>query len=236
MYYPRWTQSWWQNTIRNIVYTLFIRWAVGVFAWPRIRGKEKLRSVRGPVIFICNHITQFDVGWVLWTLPLRLRWKLAVAMEGEYMERLRKPAPELSLFTKLFQRFEWFAVVAWFNAFPMASRSGVRESFAYAGESADRGYSLLIYPEGQRTKHGGMNPFRAGIGLLAQRLHLPIVPMRIDGLFEYKEKKAKWIPPFKVRFTIGSPLRFAPGAAPAEITRSLESALAALEWKLETGN
>ena len=79
----------------------------------------------------------------------------------------------------------YYLVVALFNVFPLPQQSGVRESFAYAGESVDRGYSVLVYPEGVRTD-GKPVPFRSGVGMLAARLNIPVVPMRIDGLYEMK--------------------------------------------------
>ena len=59
------------------------------------------------------------------------------------------------------------------NLFPLPREAGFRESFAYAGESVDRGYSLLVFPEGRHTTDGKMLPFRAGIGLLANNLQIP---------------------------------------------------------------
>jgi len=112
---------------------------------------------------------------------------------------MRKPSWEFGIAKRALEKFKWFAIVAWFNVFPMAARSGVRESFSYAGESADRGYNLLVFPEGRRTLDGTLWPFRAGTGVLATRLGLPIVPMRIDGLFEFRKAGKKWTPPGAVR-------------------------------------
>ncbi|MBI3662332.1 MAG: AMP-binding protein [Acidobacteria bacterium] len=230
MVYPRWTQHGLQNAARVGVYYTFVWPATRLLASPCVRGREHLRDLKGPALFICNHISQNDIGLVQWALPPRFRHRLAVAMEGEQLERMRKPPWEFGFLRRCLERFKWFAIVAWFNVFPMASRSGVRESFAYAGESADRGYNLLVFPEGRRTLDGTMWPFRAGIGVLATRLGLPIVPMRIDGLFEYRKAGKKWTPPGAVRVSIGAPLRCAAGTDPAQITRELESLVASLEW------
>ncbi len=230
MVYPRWTQHWLQNAVRIGVYYTFVWPATLLLAHPRVRGREHLRDLRGPAMFICNHISQNDIGFVLWALPPRFRHRLAVAMEGEQMEQMRKPSWEFGFAKRALEKFKWFAIVAWFNVFPMASRSGVRESFAYAGESADRGYNLLVFPEGRRTLDGTMWPFRAGIGVLATRLSLSIVPMRIDGLFEFRKARKKWTPPGAVRVSIGRPVRFPTDAEPAQITRELQEQVAALEW------
>ena len=111
-------------------------------------------------------------------------------------------------FSNLFLRLQYVLIVGLFNVFPLPQRSGFRKSFAFAGELADRGYSVLVFPEGVRTKTGTMAPFRAGIGLLATRLRLPVVPVRFDGLFERKQAGGKWAPPGFVRVAIGAPVRF----------------------------
>ncbi len=230
MIYPRWTQHPLQNAARVGVYYTFVRPATWLLANPRVRGREHLSDVQPPALFICNHISQNDIGFVLWALPARFRHRLAVAMEGEQLEEMRRPPWEAGFSRRCLERFKWFAIVAWFNVFPMASRSGVRESFSYAGESADRGYNLLVFPEGRRTLDGTMWPFRAGIGVLATRLNLPIVPMRIDGLFEFRKAGKKRTPWSAVRVSIGRPVRYAPDSDPAQITHELERHVASLEW------
>jgi len=43
------------------------------------------------------------------------------------------------------QRMNYFLVVALFNVFPLPRTSGFRESFRFAGELADRGFSVLVF-------------------------------------------------------------------------------------------
>ena len=83
---------------------------------------------------------------------------------------------------RVYDRLKWALGVSLLNLFPLPREAGFRESFAYAGESVDRGYSVLVFPEGRHTTDGKMLPFRAGIGLLANNLQIPIVPVRIDGI------------------------------------------------------
>jgi long-chain acyl-CoA synthetase len=73
-----------------------------------------------------------------------------------------------------------------------------------------------------------MNPFRSGIGLLATQLNLPVIPMRIDGLFPFKIAKKHYAPPGAVQVRIGDPVRFEPNADPEEITRDLRKKVADL--------
>jgi len=115
----------------------------------------------------------------------------------------------------------YWLVVALFNVFPLPQKTGFRESFAFAGESADRGYSILVFPEGTRTKDGKMNPFRAGTGLLAANLNTDVVPIRIDGLFELKSAGRKIAPPGAVTVTIGQAVRYSAATGAADIAADL---------------
>jgi long-chain acyl-CoA synthetase len=227
--YPRWTQRAIVAALRLVVYYLLIWPATLVMSYPRIRGREHLRGIRGPVLFICNHITQVDVGFILAALPLRYRHRLAVAMWGELLRSMREPPPELGFLKRNLERFSYWLVVALFNVFPLPQQSGFRESFAFAGETADRGYSILVFPEGQRTRDGKLSPFRVGIGLLARNLALPVIPMKIDGLFELKRKNQKLSRPGSVTVTIGQPIRFEPVDSPEKITAELECLVASMQ-------
>ncbi len=67
-----------------------------------------------------------------------------------------------------------------------------------------------------------MLPFRAGIGLLANNLQIPVVPMRIDGLFDVKQAGRKFARPGQVKVKIGAPVQFEPGSDPEQIARELQ--------------
>lgn len=142
---------------------------------------------------------------------------------------MRHPPAGLALVSRVLERIGYTLAVALFNVFPLPQTSGFRQSFAFAGESADRGYSLLVFPEGRRTPDGTLSPFRAGIGLLAGQLDLPVVPVRIDGLWELKRAGKRWAPPGAITVSIGPVARFAPGTNPAEIVSDLQSRIASLE-------
>jgi len=92
----------------------------------------------------------------------------------------------------------------------------------------DRGYSVLVFPEGHHTTDGELRPFRAGVGLLATRLAVPVVPMRIDGLFEVKRAGKRFAAPGKITVRIGKPLSFDATADPQWIARELQSRVEAL--------
>lgn len=67
-----------------------------------------------------------------------------------------------------------------------------------------------------------MNPFMSGIGLLAEELDLPVVPIKIEGLFDLTEERRYFSRPGTVTVTFGEPVKFERGTDPAQITQELE--------------
>ena len=224
-HYPRWTLRWPVSWIRFIAHYLLLRPAVFLLGWPRIRGRENLRDWNGPALVVCNHIADVDLGFVLAALPARFRHRLAAAAGGESMEALRTPPPGRGLLGKIIDRIRWFLGAALLNIFPLPREAGFRESFQYAGDAVDRGYSILVFPEGRHTTTGQLLSFRAGTGILVNELRIPVIPMRIDGLFEIKQKGRICALPGKIEISIGKPLRFDLGRAPEEIARELQQAV-----------
>jgi long-chain acyl-CoA synthetase len=226
--YPHWAQCRPVSWIRFAVYYLLAWPATLLLGYPSVRGRERLASLRGPVLFVSNHVTSIDVAFILAALPARFRNRLAVAMVGERLASMRRAPRERFFLYRWYQRTLYALVVALFNVFPLPQRAGFRESFAFAGDSADRGYNLLVFPEGGLTPDGSIQPFRAGIGILANGLRLPVVPLRIDGLFPLRQARRKTARPGQVRVTIGEPVTFEPEADPGEITKELERRVVAL--------
>ena len=224
-HYPAWVQRWPVTWIRLIVHYLLLRPAVLLLGWPRIQGRENLRGARGPVLVVSNHIDDVDVGFISTALPARFRHKLATAAGGEALEALRTPSTKRNFFLRIFDRVEWFFGVSLLNLFPLPREAGFRESFAFAGESVDRGYSILVFPEGHHTTNGKLRPFRSGIGLLVNNLRIPVVPIRIDGLFEVKQAGKRMVKPFQISVKIGQAIRFGPDIDPARIAAELQGAI-----------
>ncbi len=224
-HYPRWALRWPTTWLRLASHYLLSRTAVFLLGWPRVTGRENLRGVRGPLLVISNHVADVDVGFIQTALPGRIRHKLATATGGEALEKLRSPGPDRVWFIRIYDRMQWTLGVALLNLFPLPRQSGFRKSFAYAGEAVDRGYSVLVFPEGRHTEDGKLRPFRTGVGLLANNLRIPILPMRIDGLFEIKKAGKKFAAPGKIQVRIGKPMQFAPESDPEEIARALQKAV-----------
>jgi long-chain acyl-CoA synthetase len=216
--YPRWAMRFPMTLIRPLVYHLFLLPLSWIMCRVRVNGAERLRKVKGPVLFISNHVTHVDAPLILSALPWRWRIRFAIAMAGEMLRDWRQN-----------EKVKYALGAGLFNVFSLPRQSGFRQSFAYAGEAMDRGYSVLIFPEGTETKDGRLQPFRAGIGLLASELNVPIVPIMLRGLFELKQKRQLeqkrqfFVRPGTVSVTFGEPIIFSADLNPAEITKALEN-------------
>jgi long-chain acyl-CoA synthetase len=220
--YPRWPQSKLVTAIRLVVYYLLAWPATYFLAAPRVWGRENLRGVHGPALVISNHVTYLDIAWILPALPARFRNRLATAMGGERLARMRRPPKEMNLFGRLHERLDYFLALSLFNVFPLPQQSGFLKSFSFTGDLADRGWNILVFPEGQTTVDGNMLAFQSGIGLLAKRLNIPVVPVRLTGLYDLKQQNRILARPGHVKVVIGQPVCFPPDQDANEIARELE--------------
>lgn len=226
--FAEWAQKFPATWIRCVAWLLLLWPLTRIMGRARVTGIENLPATPSPVLFVSNHISQVDPALILSALPSRWRNHIAIAMLGEFLRTWRYPRAGTGWWTRLIARAKYLLVVSLFNVFPLPQESGFRRSFAFAGETLDRGYSLLIFPEGRRTQNGEMSPFMAGIGLLVQKLNVPVVPIKIDGLFALTQQRKYFAPRGKIVVKFGAPLRFALELTPAQITQSLQTAVHSL--------
>ena len=223
--FPRWTQREPIRWVRVLVYYALVWPATQILAHPKIVGRENLRNLRGPLLVICNHVTRrADLGFVLFALPPRFRHRLATAIGGETLQSFRNPPREWFFAKRWAYKFRYWLVIALFNVFPLPRFTGFRESFRFAGESVDRGYSVLVFPEGETTKSetGEMGAFHPGIGLLAENLRLPIAAIRIDGVWQMRRAGRRFAKRGEVTLRIGAPVTFLPGTPAERIAADLQ--------------
>jgi len=229
--YPRWPQFAPVRLFRLFIYYALTWPATLILAHPKIIGRENLESLRGPALFVANHTTRrADIGLILFSLPARFRHRLATAMGGENLREFRHPPSEWFFAKRWLWRINYFLVVSLFNVFPLPQFSGFRESFRFAGESADRGYSILVFPEGVINDRATpeMVPFQQGIALLAQNLQIPVVPMRLDGVWQMKQQRRRLAHFGELTIQIGAPVIFPPDTLPVEIAERLQDLVRSL--------
>jgi long-chain acyl-CoA synthetase len=224
--YPFW--PWWRpfQWLRAAFLELIAQPLIWFLAAPRVLPREL--GADEPMLITCNHVTAYDGALVEYALPGRMRRWVAAAMLGEMLEDFRHfRDPDTRRFM-LFGPAAYWLLTALYNVFPLPKRQGFQRSFAHAGEAMDRGYSVLVFPEGTRSEMGQLAPFRPGIGLLVKQTHAPVLPMAILGLGELKGRGRGWFRSGKIEIRMGEPIRFDPIESEAAITEALHAKVAAL--------
>jgi long-chain acyl-CoA synthetase len=204
--FPDWNRSWPAWAVRGGALSTLWLPLTRIVARARISGLEHLASLNGPVIFAANHQSHLDTPTILAALPARYRYRVAVAMWKEYFDP--------HFFPHRYPWSEWFLnsltywlVALFFNAFPLPqTEAGAGQSLRYVGELVSEGWSILYFPEGERTEAGEISRFQPGIGLIASRLAVPVVPVRLRGLEKVLHRKARWPRPGRVELRFGPAL------------------------------
>jgi len=225
--YPHW--PWWRpiQWIRSAFLELIAQPFVWFLGNPRVVRPRELKSDE-PMLIICNHVTAYDGALIEYALPGHMRRHVAVAMLGEMLEDFRHfRNPDTGRFM-LFGPAAYWLVTALYNVFPLPRRRDFQRSFAHAGEALDRGYNVLVFPEGTRSPAGELAPFRPGIGMLAKQAHAPVLPVALIGLGELKAKGRGWFRSGKIEVRVGEPIQFGPLGTEAAITEKLHSAVLSL--------
>ena len=225
--FPTWNRRWPVQIVRRLSQATWILPLARTFAWMTVEGRKHLEGIDGPVIFASNHQSHMDVPVILAALPGRLRARVAPAMAKEFFKAHFFPAEHTwrQWFTN---SLNYYLAAFYFNAFPLPQReAGARYTLQYIGELTGDGWSLLIFPEGMRADTGDIKPFRGGIGMIASRLDLPVVPVRLDGVDRILHMKDKMARPGRVRVAFGAPMRLR-GDDYADLARQVEERVRAL--------
>jgi long-chain acyl-CoA synthetase len=205
--FPSWNRTWPVRLVRRLSQATWILPLARSFAWARIEGREHLRDLDGPVIFAANHQSHMDVPVILAALPARIRARVAPAMAKEFFKAHFFPQG-YTWKQRFTNSVNYYLAAFYFNAFPLPQReAGARQTLTYAGDLIGEGWSILIFPEGERSSTGNIKPFRGGIGMMAARLDIPVVPVRLDGVDRILHTKSKMASPGRVRVAFGVPMR-----------------------------
>jgi len=225
--FPSWNRSWWGRAIRRISLPLILLPATRLFAWIRVRGRENLRGVHGPLIFAPNHQSHMDVPVLMAAIGAPWRYSMAPAMARDFFHAHfhRREHPWHEWFTN---SLNYYLAALFFNAFPIPRReAGTLETMRYIGRLTDEENCLVIFPEGKLTDHGEIASFQPGVGMLASRLNVPVVPVRIAGLDRVLHKSWRMARPGRVSVTIGKPISLR-GDDYAALASQVEAAMRAL--------
>lgn len=161
-----------------------ICWCAGVPV--RVTGRENLDTTK-TYIFAANHQSQFDIFVLQGYLGIDFRWMA---------------------------KKELFAIPV-FGAGMLAAgyipvdRSHGRKALQSLNEAAQRisdGTSVIIFPEGTRSRDGHLQPFKSGAMVLAIKAGVPIVPVAITGTHGVLPKGSLMSRPGRVTIRLGTPI------------------------------
>ena len=205
--FPTWNRSAPVRLVRRLSQATWIVPLTRLFAYAQVEGLSNIVDLEGPVVFASNHQSHMDVPVILSALPGRWRSRLAPAMLKEFFAAHFHP--EQHTWRQWFtSSLNYYNACFYFNCFPIPQReAGARHTLQYIGEVTGSGMSILLFPEGVRSPTGQMKPFRGGIGMIATRLDLPVVPVRIDDVDALMPVGSFFVRPGRVRVAFGAPLR-----------------------------
>jgi long-chain acyl-CoA synthetase len=179
-----------------------------------VTGIENLEGFDTPVIFAANHASDLDAPAIFTALPPGWRKRVAPAIRADYFGAAWK------------YRLQYLLARSLYNGFALPQEmAGMRHTIEYMGELLRRGYCPLLFPEGRRTRDGALQSFRPGIGMMAVRLQVPVVPVNIMGMYEVYSIHDTWPKSGPIRVSFGKPLRFSTNTSFEAATQAIRRAI-----------
>ena len=222
--FPSWNRSWPARVVRRLSLPTWILPVGRPFMMLTVAGLSNLENLRGPVIFAANHQSHLDAPAILQALPARWRYRVAPAMAKEFFTAHFHP-DQFGWRARLPNSLNYYLASLFFNAFPLPQReTGTRQTLRYVGTLLEEGFSILIFPEGKRTDAGEIKPFQAGVGMIASKLGVPVVPVRLDGLDRILHQSWKFPSRGRARVAFGKPMSLT-GSDYAALARKVEEAV-----------
>jgi long-chain acyl-CoA synthetase len=204
--FPEWNRSAPVRALRRVSLPTWILPLARPFVSLEVRGLEHLEGISSAVVFAANHQSHLDTPVILQALPARWRYRVAPAMAKEFFKPHFYP-DQFSAVARLTNSLNYYLAVTFFNAFPLPQReTGTRQTLRYIGHLIGDGYSVLIFPEGRRTEKGEIGRFQPGVGMIAARLDVPVVPVRLEGLDRILHHTWKFPQRGRARVLFGAPM------------------------------
>ncbi len=222
--FPSWNRTLPARALRRLSLPTWILPLGRIFASVEVRGLEHLDSIDGPVIFAANHQSHLDTPVILDALPPRWRYRVAPAMAKEFFKAHFYPE-QFGTKAYIQNSANYYLAALFFNAFPLPQReAGTRQTLRYIGELVGDGFSVLIFPEGRRTQQGEIGRFQPGAAMIAARLEVPVVPVRLEGVDRILHQSWKFPSRGRATVTFGAPILLR-GNDYGEMARRIEAAV-----------
>lgn len=216
-----WPLSGWAVGVRWLLQSIFLRPILGYYAKLRVMGREKFDGLDKPFILIANHNSHMDAAVLTMALPWSVRRRITVAAAADVFQEWH--SSEASIKERVLRKIATTLALLVLNIFPFQRHSGIKKSLEYTGKRMDRGWSIMIFPEGRLSHDGTLQEFKAGVGLLVKELDAEVIPAKIQGVYDMMDYRFTW-PQKHGRVTVrfGDPVRFSSDATYEDITRRLE--------------
>jgi long-chain acyl-CoA synthetase len=223
--YPYWPWLLPFRWIRAVFVECVLRPLIWLLASPRVSrtSRAQTQSAKDPMLIIANHVTAYDVPLLLFALPSSIRNRTTVAMSGEMLEDFRHARNMQPRWLNPLGPPAWLLITMLFNAFPLPRQRDFQRSFAHVGEALDRGFHVIVFPEGTRSPDGTLASFRPGIGLLTKQSFCAVLPVALRGLGDLKTRQRRWFRSGTIQVRIGEPVRFSANEPENAITARLRS-------------
>ena len=217
--FPKWNRSAPARAARRIFLPGFLLPLTRVFAHVHAHGLENLKDLQAPVIFASSHQSIMDVPAILSALPARWRYRVAPAMRKEFFQAHFHGRS----FTN---SLNYYLSTLFFNCFPIPQREpGALSTLRYIGELLNDKWCLLIFPEGIMTQAGEIAPFQPGVGMIASKFGIPVVPVRIAGMDRVLHQTWRMARPGRVDITFGTALSLTGSDDYLALARQVEDAV-----------
>jgi len=191
----RWARTRGMRRMRAALQSSLMFPALSSFARLTVHGRDNLRDLDGPAVFVANHVSALDAVVIAEALPPRYRHRSVVVAAAD----------------SIFKR-KWEARLAQVtvDAFPIPRGGGARPHLEYLKQLLQDKWSVIIFPEGRLTATGAIGAFRKGAAILAMDTGTPIVPAYVDGMYEVLPRFRRVPRPGRVTVTFGRPMRPTP--------------------------
>lgn len=157
-------------------------WGVKV----KVKGQENIDK-NTSYVFVANHQSAFDIWVIYGYLNHNFKWLMKKGLRKVFMVG--------------------YACYKGGHVFvDDKSIAGIKETIAGAEERLKDGMSVVIFPEGSRTRDGHMQPFKRGAFMLASEFKLPVVPITIDGAYKAMPRTTYNVTPTTITMTIHKPI------------------------------
>lgn len=213
-----WTNYGFFRALRKVWDALFHGPLFRLFTKLEVTGLENISLQQGPVIFVANHLSYLDHVAVMFALPAEVRYATSTAAWEEFF------FGDYHGTDRFWRRLSYEYATVMFNLFPLPQSTGFSGSLEYMGRLVDRGFNILIFPEGGHSLDGKMQPFQMGLGIMARELNIPVIPIKISGTDQILPHEVTFPKQGRVQVIFGEPLRFSM-EEPAEIVELTRQAV-----------